>query len=62
MPNFTSSNQTAAFFCEQYAIGRTTWWRLSNRADFVKPIRIGRSVRWSVAAVAAYFAKQNEAA
>lgn len=62
MLDFNIPHHPAEFYCKLYAVSRTTWWRVSSRSDFPKPLRIGRAVRWSREQVAQYFAKQQKAA
>ncbi len=44
----------AAYFCSQYSVSRTTWWRLSQSPGFPEPKRLGRAVRWEVSKVAEF--------
>lgn len=50
---------TTAQLCNRYQVSRTTWWRWSQTAGFPRPIRFGRSVRWSVEAIEAFLFQQK---
>lgn len=45
---------TCKEICELYQISRQTLWRMAKNPDFPAPYRIGRAVRWDVAAVDAF--------
>lgn len=50
---------TTEQLCNRYQVSRTTWWRWSQSAGFPRPVRFGRSVRWSSEAVEAFLTQQE---
>lgn len=40
--------------CETLGCGETSFWALTHRPDFPRPLRIGRTARWKVAEILAW--------
>lgn len=51
---------TLSAVCGYLNVSRTTLWRLSKRADFPKPIRIGRIIRYRISEIASYFKVEGD--